>query len=36
VAVAAVAFVGLWRFRWNVVPVVLGSAIAGLIYTLVR
>jgi chromate transporter len=31
VAVAAVAFVGLWRFRWKVVPVVAASAIAGLI-----
>ncbi|HEY7667500.1 MAG TPA: chromate efflux transporter [Actinomycetota bacterium] len=31
VAVAAVSFVGLWRFRWKVVPVVLVSALAGLI-----
>jgi chromate transporter len=30
-AVAAVAFIGLWRFRWNVVPVILGSAVAGLV-----
>lgn len=30
--VAGVTFVGLWRFRWNVVPVVVGSAIAGLVY----
>jgi chromate transporter len=29
--VAAVSFVGLWRFRWKVVPVVLVSALAGLI-----
>jgi chromate transporter len=27
--VAAVTFVGLWRYRWNVVAVVLGSAIAA-------
>jgi hypothetical protein len=29
--VATVSFVGLWRFRWKVVPVVLASALAGLI-----
>jgi chromate transporter len=31
VAVAAVAFVGLWRYRWNVVPVIVGSAAAGIV-----
>jgi chromate transporter len=31
VAVAAAASVGLWRFRWHVVPVILGSAAAGLV-----
>jgi len=36
VAVAVVCFVGLWRLRWNVVLVVIGSAIAGLVYTLAR
>ena len=36
VAIATVCFIGLWRFRWNVVPVVIGSAIAGLLYSLVR
>jgi chromate transporter len=35
VAVAAISFVGLWRYRWNVVPVVIGSAAAGLIHQLV-
>ena len=30
-AVAATAFVCLWRFRWSVVPVILGSAVAGLV-----
>jgi chromate transporter len=35
VAIAVVSFVGLWRFRWHVVLVVLGSAVAGLIYELV-
>jgi chromate transporter len=35
VLVAAISFVGLWRYRWNVVPVVLGSGAAGLIYKLV-
>lgn len=31
-ALALVAFVGLWRFRWNVLWVVLASAVAGLVY----
>jgi len=30
-ALAAVAFVGLWRLRWNVVWVVLACAVAGLV-----
>jgi chromate transporter len=34
VGVALVSFVGLWRFRWNVIPVVLASAAAGLVYKL--
>ena len=29
--VAAVSFVGLWRFRWKVMPVIAASAVAGLI-----
>jgi chromate transporter len=29
--VAAVSFVGLWRFRWKIIPVVAASAVAGLI-----
>jgi chromate transporter len=33
-AIAAASFVGLWKYRWNVVPVVLGSAAAGLLYRL--
>jgi hypothetical protein len=31
VAVAIVAFVGLWRLGWRVVPVIAASAAAGLI-----
>ena len=31
VAVAGVAFVGLWRFRWKIVPVILASAAAGIV-----
>ena len=31
VVVASVAFVGLWRFRWKVVPVIAASAAAGLV-----
>ena len=33
-AIAVVAFVGLWRARWNVLAVVLASAVAGLVYRL--
>ena len=29
--VAGIAFVGIWRFRWNVVAVVLAAAAAGLV-----
>jgi chromate transporter len=36
VAVAAVAFVALWRYRLNVLWVVAGSAVAGLLYQAVR
>lgn len=31
-SLALVAFVGLWRYRWNVVGVVLGCGAAGLVY----
>ena len=34
VVVCAVAFVGMLRWKWNIVPVVLGSGLLGLIYTL--
>jgi chromate transporter len=30
--VAAVVGYGMWRWRWHIVPVVLGSAVAGLVY----
>jgi len=33
--VALVTFGGLWRFKWNVVPVVLGAGVLGLVYRLV-
>jgi chromate transporter len=33
--VAVVSFVGLWKYRWNVLWVVGGSAAAGLIYRIV-
>jgi chromate transporter len=32
IVLAAIAFVGLWRYRWNVLWVVGGSAAAGLVY----
>jgi len=31
-AVGVIAFLGMWRWKWNVVPVILGSGIIGLIY----
>lgn len=31
VLIAVAAFVAMWRFRWGIIPVVLGSAVAGLI-----
>jgi chromate transporter len=30
-----IAFVGLWKWKWNVISVVIGSGIAGLLYRLV-
>lgn len=30
--IAAVSFVGLWRFRWNILWIVGGSALAGFVY----
>jgi chromate transporter len=32
--VGAIAFVGMLRWNWNVIPVVIGSGLAGLIYML--
>ena len=32
--ICAIAFVGMLRWKWNVVPVVLGSGLIGLIYKL--
>lgn len=31
---SVVIFIGLWRYRWGVIPVVLGSAFAGLLLAL--
>jgi chromate transporter len=36
VVVAVVAFVGMLRWKWDVVPVVLGSGLVGLVFTLLR
>jgi len=33
-ALSIVAFIGMLRWKWNIVPVVLGSGLVGLIYTL--
>ncbi|HXF74312.1 MAG TPA: chromate transporter, partial [Actinomycetota bacterium] len=35
-AVALVAFLGMWRRRWNVVPVVLASGAAGWLWSVLR
>jgi chromate transporter len=34
-AVAAAAFIGMWRYRWNVLWIVIGAALAGLLRLLV-
>jgi hypothetical protein len=34
--ICAIAFVGMLRWKWNIVPVVLGSGLLGLIYTPAR
>jgi chromate transporter len=34
-AVALMAFLGMWRFRWNVLWIVVGAALAGLFHLLV-
>jgi chromate transporter len=32
VIVSAIAFVGMWRWNWNIIAIVLGSGLVGLIY----
>jgi chromate transporter len=34
VGVSLLAFIGILRWKWNVIPVVIGSGVLGLIYTL--
>jgi hypothetical protein len=34
-AVAIVALVGMLRWKWGVIPVVIGAGLAGLLYRLV-
>ncbi|MEI6084201.1 MAG: chromate efflux transporter [Verrucomicrobiota bacterium] len=36
VAVGVVAFLGMWRWKWGVIPVVVGSGILGLVYHWLR
>jgi len=31
-AISVVAFVGMWKWKWDVIPVVVGSGLAGLAY----
>jgi chromate transporter len=30
--ISVVAFIGMWRWKWDVIPVVIGSGLVGLIY----
>ncbi len=32
--VGVVVFLGMWRWKWSIIPVILGSGLLGLIYTL--
>jgi chromate transporter len=32
VSISAIAFVGMWRFKWDIIPVVLGSAVFGIVF----
>jgi chromate transporter len=32
VIVSVIAFVGMWRWNWNIVAVVLGSGVVGFLY----
>src|SRR5438552_3779149 len=32
--IGVVAFLGMWRWNWSIIPVILGSGLLGLIYTL--
>ncbi len=32
--VGVVVFLGMWRWKWSVIPVVLGSGLLGLLYKL--
>ena len=34
IVVCAIAFVGMLRWKWSIIPVILGSGMLGLIYTL--
>lgn len=36
IAVAVVAFIGLTRWKWNIIPVVLGAGLGGLLFELIR
>ena len=31
---ASIGFAGILRWKWNIIPVILGSGLAGLIYKL--
>jgi chromate transporter len=35
IAMAGIAFLGMWRWKWPIVPVVIGSGLIGLIYRMV-
>jgi chromate transporter len=33
--VMLVAFIGLWRWKWNVIPVVIGAGLLGILFRLI-
>jgi chromate transport protein ChrA len=30
--VGVVAFLGMWRWKWSIIPVIIGAGILGLLY----
>jgi chromate transporter len=32
-AISVIAFIGMWKWKWDVIPVVIGSGLAGLLWS---